>query len=242
MKKEEIRMTSIPISPVSAPAPAPLIASRKHTVIFFLIVAAVTILGIVRAHVAAAKSGTTTSQIVPYLVLIGVQLLWVRFVHKGMKSQGHSLSELTGGRWLSPRNIAMDLLFGTLGLFVLFAAAEGLKVALGEHANIAFLMPHGLTESLLWVALSITAGICEEIVFRGYLQRQLIAMTGSAALGIVLQAVIFGVAHGYQGLKPIAVTGTVGLVLGILAWYRGNIRAGAIAHAVTDILGGLTRF
>ena len=235
-------MTDLLNSPaIASPRPG-LIASRKHTAVFMLIVAWVTIAGIVQARMATAEPGATTSHFVPYLVLIGLQLLWVRFVYKGMKSEGHSLAELTGGRWVSPRNIVMDLLFGAIGFFTLRIAAEGLKVALGEQANVAFLLPRGLTESLLWVALSITAGICEELVFRGYLQRQLIALTGSAVLGIVLQAVIFGVGHSYQGFKSIAVTGTVGFVLGILAWYRGNIRAGAIAHAVTDILGGLTRF
>src|SRR5436190_18526702 len=147
-------MTDILTSPAIATPPPGLIASKKHTAIFMLIVAWVTVAGIVQAHMANAKPDATTSHFAPYLVLIGLQLLWVRFVHKGMKNHGHSLAELTGGRWLSPRNIAMDLLFATIGFFTLWAAASGLKIALGEQANVAFLLPRGLTESLLWVALS----------------------------------------------------------------------------------------
>jgi len=122
-------------------------------------------------------------------------------------------------------------------------AAEALTRALGgTDANTAFLRPHGVPESVLWVLVSVTAGVCEEIVFRGYLQRQLAVLTGSVTAGIVLQAIAFGISHGYQGLAPMAITGSYGLVLGMLAWWRGNIRAGALAHAATDIVGGLTRF
>jgi membrane protease YdiL (CAAX protease family) len=219
-----------------------LIASRKHTTIALLIVAAVTVLGIQQASSLGAV-GPEASRIIPYLTLIGLQLLWVRFIHVGLKKHGHSLSELTGGRWASARDVFMDLLFGAIGFFAAATAAEALKRALGgPEANTAFLLPHGVPESVLWVLVSVTAGACEEIVFRGYLQRQLAALTGSVAAGLVLQAVAFGISHGYQGFAPMAITGSYGLVLGILAWWRGNIRASALAHAATDIVGGLTGF
>jgi len=137
----------------------------------------------------------------------------------------------------------MDLLFGAIGFVAAATAAEALTRALGgAPANTAFLLPHGVPESVLWVLVSVTAGLCEEIVFRGYLQRQLAALTGSVTAGILLQAIAFGISHGYQGFAPMAITGSYGLVLGILAWWRGNIRASALAHAATDIVGGLTRF
>jgi uncharacterized protein len=176
-----------------------LIASRTHAAIALLIVAAVTLLGIQQASALAAVR-PEASRVIPYLSLIGLQLLWVRFIHVGLKAHAHSLSELT------------------------------------------FVLPHGLPESVLWVCVSVTAGACEEIVFRGYLQRQLSALTGSVTAGILLQSIAFGISHGYQGLAPMAITGSYGLVLGILAWWRGNIRAGALAHATTDIVGGLSGF
>jgi membrane protease YdiL (CAAX protease family) len=219
-----------------------LIASRKHATIALLIVAAVTLLGIQQASSLGAVR-PEASRVIPYLSLIGLQLLWVRFIHVGLKAHGHSLSELTGGRWTSARDVFMDLLFGAIGFFAAATGAEALTRAVGgTHANTAFLLPHGVPESVLWVLVSVTAGACEEIVFRGYLQRQLAALTGSVTAGILLQAMAFGISHGYQGLAPMAITGSYGLVLGILAWWRGNIRASALAHAATDIVGGLTRF
>jgi membrane protease YdiL (CAAX protease family) len=219
-----------------------VIASRTHLTIALLIVTAVTLLGIQQASSLGAVR-PEASRVIPYLSLIGLQLLWVRFIHFGLKPRGHSLAELTGGRWSSARDVFMDLLFGTIGFFAAAGAAEALTRALsGADANTAFLLPHGGPESLLWVLVSVTAGVCEEIVFRGYLQRQFAALTGSVTAGILLQAIAFGISHGYQGLAPMAITGSYGLVLGVLAWWRGNVRASALAHAATDIIGGLTRF
>jgi membrane protease YdiL (CAAX protease family) len=87
--------------------------------------------------------------------------------------------------------------------------------------------------------LSLSAGICEEIVFRGYLQRQLAAISGSISLAILGQAIAFGVAHGYEGVGAVIRIMVYGLAIGILAQWRGNIRAGVLAHAAWNILDGL---
>jgi hypothetical protein len=63
------------------------------------------------------------------------------------------------------------------------------------------LAPQGQFESLLWIALAVTAGICEEIIFRGYLQRQFVAWTRGAPIGVLLSAALFGAGQIYQGCK-----------------------------------------
>src|SRR4029453_9569413 len=98
-----------------------LIASRKHAAIALLIVAAVTLLGIQQASSLAAVR-PEASRMIPYLTLIGLQLLWVRFIHVGLKARAHSLVELTGGRWTCRRDVVMDFLFGGIGFFVAVAA------------------------------------------------------------------------------------------------------------------------
>ena len=44
-----------------------------------------------------------------------------------------------------------------------------------------------------------TAGFCEEFVFRGYGSGNFFAITGRVDLAIVFQAIVFGIAHMYQG-------------------------------------------
>jgi uncharacterized protein len=92
---------------------------------------------------------------------------------------------------------------------------------------------------VLWIALSVSAGICEEAIFRGYLQRQFAAFTRSAPAGIILSAIAFGAGHAYQGSRMTVLIALYGLMFGLLAHWRGSVRPGMIAHAWQDSLSGL---
>ena len=63
-------------------------------------------------------------------------------------------------------------------------------------------------------------------------------MTGKVGIAILIQAIVFGIGHAYQGLSAVLAIVLHGLFLGILAKWRGNIRAGIIEHAGWDILAG----
>ena len=107
-----------------------------------------------------------------------------------------------------------------------------------QAKKIDILLPETILENLLWVGVSISAGICEEIVYRGYLQRQFLALTGSPIIAVLAQGIIFGVGHAYQGAKQVVVITVLGLLFGLLAWWRKNLRPGIIVHAWADIFGG----
>ncbi|PYX87493.1 MAG: CPBP family intramembrane metalloprotease [Acidobacteria bacterium] len=102
-----------------------------------------------------------------------------------------------------------------------------------------FLTPHGLREFIFFTAVAITAGFCEELIFRGYLQKQFHAASGNALVGIIAQALLFGAGHGYQGVKSMLVIGVFGALFGALAFWRRSLRPGMIAHAWQDFLAGL---
>jgi membrane protease YdiL (CAAX protease family) len=85
----------------------------------------------------------------------------------------------------------------------------------------------------------LSAGFCEEVVFRGYFQIQLRALSGHAVPAIVGQAVIFGIAHGYQGIRNVTVITGLGVLFGLLAHWRRSLAPGIAAHAWTDIVAGL---
>jgi len=87
--------------------------------------------------------------------------------------------------------------------------------------------------------LALTAGFCEEIVFRGYLQRQFSTFTGAPYAGVVVQGFIFGAAHGYQGVKYMLLIAVYGCMFGVLALLRRSLRPGIIAHFLQDGIVGL---
>ncbi|MBZ5688613.1 MAG: CPBP family intramembrane metalloprotease [Acidobacteriia bacterium] len=81
--------------------------------------------------------------------------------------------------------------------------------------------------------VALSAGFCEELAFRGYLQKQFQAITGSAGLAVLFQSIAFGIGHLYEGVGPVArIT-----LFGLLAIWRKSLRPGMIAHVWSDIFG-----
>jgi uncharacterized protein len=78
----------------------------------------------------------------------------------------------------------------------------------------------------------------EEIIFRGYLQRQFSALTGNAYIAIVIQAAVFGASHGYEGTRRMIVIFVFGAMFGFLALWRRSLRPGMMAHALHDSAAG----
>jgi uncharacterized protein len=175
-----------------------------------------------------------------YLVNIFIEWLLFAFVLVGVRRNGTSVLFVLGDHWHSARQVFRDIGiaagFWVVASMLLWIISKLLRIAALAH-NMQFMLPHGAAEKTLWVALSVTAGICEETIFRGYLQRQFMALTKSAPAGILLSAAAFGAAHAYQGFRFVILISLFGAMFGILAYWRGSVRPGMIAHALQDSLG-----
>jgi membrane protease YdiL (CAAX protease family) len=221
-----------------------LIAPVWHTAALVGLFLAITVAGALFQRGAQAHPGALQQhpQVAPlYLSLIVLEWGLVFFVCRGLRRTGTRLRDLIGGRWNGPRDIVIDGLLGC-GLWGLWSAVEvGWQrwLAAGHAASIETLLPERTLERALWVALSISAGICEEVVFRGYLQRQFKALTRSGLAGVALQAVLFGISHGYQGVEATMKIAAYGVLFGLLALWRNSLRPGMVAHAWTDIFSGV---
>jgi len=101
------------------------------------------------------------------------------------------------------------------------------------------IIPVTQTEKLVFVLLSVSAGICEELTFRGVLLPALGLATGSIAAGVVLSSLAFGVLHAHQSLAGVLRAATLGAVLAVPVLVTGSIYASMTAHALIDVIGGL---
>ena len=102
------------------------------------------------------------------------------------------------------------------------------------------LAPANGREIAAWMLLCMLVGFTEEIVFRGYLQRQFIGWArGSVGLGVLASAVVFGSAHAYEGARGMVLITVFGVLFSLLALYRRSLRAGIFAHAWHDLIAGL---
>ena len=224
-----------------------LIAPRWHTALFVALFLALTLGGAFFQREARSEPGRILQHpnVVPlYLSLIAMEWGLFFYVWKGgLHRSGMKLRDLIGGRWQSLKDVAIDAILA-LGIWTVWMIIEkGWEHWFGpEHAaSIQTFLPRRGVEILLWVALSISAGICEEVVFRGYFQRQFEAFTGSKWIALFLQAVLFGISHGYQGAEACVKIAIFGALYGSLALWRGSLRPGIIAHAGSDILSGIFR-
>ncbi len=214
-------------------------APAWHTIVVLVVLLGFSLLGAVFGK-RAPETGTHV-HVVQYTVTMAFEWLIVVFIWWGVKRRGFSISDLVGGRWARPIHFLRDLGIGIA--FLIFAGiilqllALFLKAA--PNQTLKSLLPQGRTEMILWVLLSLTAGFCEELMFRGYIQRQFAVLTHSAAGGIVLQGIAFGAGHGYQGWKLMLVIAVYGTMFGLLAHWRRSTRPGMVTHSLQDTLGGL---
>jgi uncharacterized protein len=229
-------------------APQP-IASFRHFLGLLLIGAGTVALGLFaqRSSTGSAPSGQLASHGVAVQVyLFAISLDWALFYYcwVGVHKRGSSLWRLAGRRWDSWRSVAIDLAIALPFWLIWEGAAYGVHQLLGASnaKSVDSLLPQSLIEVLLWAATCATAGICEEMVFRGYLQRQLHAFTGNGSAAVAAQGIVFGLFHAYQGWKNVIVICVLGVLYGALAAWRGNLRANMISHAWSDLWGGWLKF
>lgn len=234
--------TSI-LETASEPQPGrALVAPLWHTIVFVVFVCGYAFIG--RANVAALESRHITTRVPLYLFMIGFELVLAAYVwFLGVKPAGGTMLGLIGGKWSSARDVWRDIGVAFMFWMVVIAVLVELRFSLGVNPQALraalILAPRGSLEILLWVAVALAAGVCEEFVFRGYLQKQLFALTGSDVAAVLLQALIFGVAHSYQGVRGMITIGVYGALFGILAVNRRSLRPGMIQHFMQDSFAGL---
>jgi uncharacterized protein len=225
-----------------APTQGPLLAPLWHTAIVLFILLGASLGGARSVHPLAAHS-----RLPQYLWTMSWEWLLAGFVVFGVRRR-MSLRELIGGRWDSVEAVLRDVLFAA-GFWVVAITVLGIGAKLlhldqaggldSMRRQLGFLVPQTSLEVLAWCGLSLTAGFCEEIIFRGYLQRQFAVVTRSMLGGVVLSAVVFGAAHGYEGGPRMLLIGVYGFMFGLLAWWRKSLRPGMIAHAWHDAFTGM---
>ncbi len=104
---------------------------------------------------------------------------------------------------------------------------------------LSFLTPHTDAEARRFDLVSLTAGVCEEIVFRGFLTAYFMALLGLPFWGAaILSSIGFGLAHMYQGPRGILKTGTVGGMLALLYGSTGSLWAPILVHTAMDLAAG----
>ena len=108
---------------------------------------------------------------------------------------------------------------------------------LEKMSNVEVLLPQKRDELPRFYALSVTAGIVEELLWRGMLIWYL-QFAMPLWIAVLLSSVLFGLAHAYQGLKSMPAIVIVGFVFALIYVSTGSLLLAIVFHAVFDALQG----
>lgn len=147
-----------------------------------------------------------------------------------------------GGVEVGPTVVVVTLLVAAFALLpVLAARREGgipsdADPAAAETPALA-LVPVTVRERRLFAVLALTAGTVEEVVARGLALLWVATVAPGLPVwaAVVLTSAAFGVAHAYQGVLGVVVTGLVGAAFAVLYVASGSLLLPVVLHALLDL-------
>ncbi|HZB18446.1 MAG TPA: CPBP family intramembrane glutamic endopeptidase [Blastococcus sp.] len=125
---------------------------------------------------------------------------------------------------------------------LLEAAEPARRPGEGRHAEPSgaatlALLPRTAAERRLFTLVGVTAGVCEEWLYRGFFLAVVAALAGGLPTGVLVlvAAVAFGLAHAYQGRVGIVTTGVLGGVMAAVYLDTGSLLLPVVLHALIDL-------
>jgi membrane protease YdiL (CAAX protease family) len=249
MKGTEAMTTTEPPQAISGQTyePGGLVAPWWHTALMVALIIGLSVAGVRQLR---SFGNQPLHLAANYILTIAYEWILAGLAVWGIHMRKVPLRRLLGEQrpgargWLADIGVALG--YWTVAVCVLALLSSVLVKVSGSHidpqkiANVTQkLAPVTGFEMLLFLVLSISAGICEELVFRGYLQQQFARMGRRIWVGVMLSALVFGGAHGYEGVAGVLLIAAYGAMFGVLALLRRGLRTGMIAHAWHDSISGL---
>lgn len=192
------------------------------------------------ANLAAGKAGV---RVAAYLHTMAVEWVLALLVVARWAATGSLPGVLGAGdtgtvRWWIGTGVALAACaFLVVQMVVVVRSAARMAQARGQIEPLRAIIPASEREARVFHALAVTAGVCEEILYRAFMIAYLAAF-GPMWFAVVGSSLVFGLGHAYQGASGVLKTGLVGLTMAALFLLTGSLWAPILVHAVIDLTSG----
>lgn len=131
--------------------------------------------------------------------------------------------------------LILNQVFGLRRLASLPPDKRGIIPKLAER-----LLPRNSTESLVAFSLVVSVAVCEEVIYRGFVQTVFQdVILGYGLAGAFISAIFFSFAHLYQGKRGILTTFVVGLIFSVSRIWTGSLFPCIFIHFCVDLSAGI---
>jgi len=126
---------------------------------------------------------------------------------------------------------------------ITLSTKKGIDSAVENWKKRTPFLPTKKNELPEYFLLCFSAGVFEEIIYRGYLVTYcwylFDGMEYQRILSIILPAFVFSLAHFYQGTKAVFKIFVLSIIFGYIFIYSGSLLIVMILHFLVDVIGGL---
>lgn len=175
------------------------------------------------------------------LMMITITLVLVtswNFTKKPWNLLGFKLPEWSGIAIISTGILLAIYIFDLLFTYI------NRKKAAEELDDLSSIIPTNWNEYRYFVSIAFSAGICEEIIFRGFMISYIMAflpiMPMVSIAAILIPAISFSISHMYQGWKAVAKIGIIACLFGVIFFETGSLIPVMIIHTAIDLISGLS--
>ncbi len=149
--------------------------------------------------------------------------------------------------WVADSAALRDAIIGLIAGLILLQVVVMLQIRNKPEARakiqkqletLAFMLPVTRVERVWFFVVSVfVGGICEEIVYRGFLIHYLMRapLSMNVTVAVVVSSLIFGIAHIYQGVGGAIGSTVLGIVFAVLFVMTGNLALPIFLHALIDV-------
>jgi membrane protease YdiL (CAAX protease family) len=171
---------------------------------------------------------------------------WVAIVVAGWRAWAHGFTAIELGLVVSDWTAITAL--SVLGTAVIVALQWLNLRRMGRSASHARaplqamaerILPQNRLELIPFFALAVTAGVCEEFLYRGFAMAAFLRWGFSAWAAVIASALLFGMAHLYQGRSGLVGTTILGLLFGATRVAVVSLIPVIFWHIGVDMIAGM---